>query len=125
MWRGAREVTSMRVRSIIGSAAVLATIPIAMVVAGPAAAAAGPREVAAAPATLELADDRDMDARVTRVGEAYRTATDLLYTTGHRQWRTVIRHPGAAYVKVHFARLRVAAGDHVTVTDPAGREVHT
>src|SRR5688500_17529997 len=36
-----------------------------------------------------------------------------------------ISHPGAAYVKVHFAALRLAPGDYVTVADPARREVHT
>ncbi|GGS29306.1 proprotein convertase P-domain-containing protein [Actinokineospora fastidiosa] len=39
--------------------------------------------------------------------------------------RTVVRHPGATYVKVHFAELRLAPGDYITVASPDGREVHT
>ncbi|GIJ47861.1 hypothetical protein Val02_47470 [Virgisporangium aliadipatigenens] len=49
--------------------------------------------------------------------------TDL--TLDAKQTRVVISHPGAPYVKVHFHALRLAPGDHVTVADPTGREVHT
>ncbi|GGJ87057.1 hypothetical protein GCM10010123_15820 [Pilimelia anulata] len=38
---------------------------------------------------------------------------------------TVLRFPGATYVKIHLAALRLAPGDRLTVADPAGREVHT
>ncbi|MGN9809350.1 hypothetical protein ACTMSW_08330 [Micromonospora sp. BQ11] len=40
-----------------------------------------------------------------------------------RNGRTqIIRHPGATYVKVHFSALRLAHGEHVTVSSPDGRE---
>jgi lysyl endopeptidase len=36
-----------------------------------------------------------------------------------------LHHPGADYVKVHFARLSMLPGDKLTVADPSGRESHT
>lgn len=54
-------------------------------------------------------------------GEERTVATAVRYS----RTRTEIRHPGAAYVKVHFTSLRLAAGDYITVGDPAGVEVHT
>ncbi|WBB81613.1 serine protease [Micromonospora sp. WMMD882] len=59
---------------------------------------------------------------VTTVGELRTVDGALSYA---RDGRTqVIRHPGATYVKVHFSSLRLAPGDHVTVSSPDGRESH-
>ncbi|SCL14509.1 Trypsin-like peptidase domain-containing protein [Micromonospora nigra] len=57
---------------------------------------------------------------VTTVGEL-RTVNGVLSHApdGRKQ---VIRHPGAAYVKVHFSSLRLAHGDYVTVASADGRE---
>ncbi|WP_225987030.1 trypsin-like serine peptidase [Streptomyces spectabilis] len=52
-------------------------------------------------------------------------AVDLRLGSPGSPARQEIRHPGAAYVKVHFARVALAPGDRLTVSDPAGREVHT
>lgn len=45
----------------------------------------------------------------------YRPAADRSVT---------FRYPGADYVKVHLRRLALLPGDYLTVSDPAGREVH-
>lgn len=93
-------------------AAPAATVP-AVAPAPPTAAAA----VAATPAPAAPA--------ATPAGTA--TATDLTLrygATGH-SWRTEIRSPGSSYVKVHFAALKLVAGDRVTVASPDRREVHT
>jgi lysyl endopeptidase len=37
--------------------------------------------------------------------------------------RRIFRYPGASYVKVHFSRLVLLPGDHVTVADPAGQDI--
>jgi hypothetical protein len=65
------------------------------------------------------------DARVRRVGESRPVDARLPYASGGRSARTEIRQPGAAYIKVHFAELRLARGDYVTVADPAGTQVYT
>jgi hypothetical protein len=44
------------------------------------------------------------------------------YRGGDRS--VTLHHPGAEYVKVHFSRLLLLPGDHVTVADPDGTEVH-
>lgn len=59
---------------------------------------------------------------VTTVGELRTVDGALSYA---RDGRTqIIRHPGAAYVKVHFSSLRLGRGDYVTVSSPDGRESH-
>ncbi|QGN48143.1 trypsin-like serine peptidase [Micromonospora sp. WMMD558] len=57
---------------------------------------------------------------VTTVGELRTVDGSLSYARAGR--RQIIRHPGAAYVKVHFSSLRLAHGDYVTVSSPDGRE---
>lgn len=57
---------------------------------------------------------------VTTVGELRTVDGSLSYARGGRT--QIIRHPGAAYVKVHFSSLRLADGDHVTVSSPDGEE---
>ncbi len=59
---------------------------------------------------------------VTQVGEELPAGASVDYTGPDRR---EIRQPGATYIKVHFSSLRLAAGDYVTVADPARREVHT
>ncbi|MFI2026407.1 trypsin-like serine peptidase [Streptomyces buecherae] len=49
----------------------------------------------------------------------------LRYGDAGRSWSTEIRSPGASYVKVHFASLKLAGDDRVTVASPDRREVHT
>ncbi|MGH3648562.1 MAG: proprotein convertase P-domain-containing protein [Micromonosporaceae bacterium] len=55
---------------------------------------------------------------VTTGGELRTVASSLTYA-GRRQ---VLRHPGATYVKMHFASLRLRAGEYVTVSNPDGTE---
>ncbi|MEJ3743042.1 serine protease [Actinomycetes bacterium KLBMP 9797] len=46
----------------------------------------------------------------------------LGYLDGERTM--TLHYPGAEYVKPHFDRLVLLPGDHLTVSDPAGEEVH-
>ncbi|MFH9068654.1 trypsin-like serine peptidase [Streptomyces alboflavus] len=95
-------------RRIIVAAALVATtllVPVAPTAAGD----ASPPRAEAAP--------------IPTVGEE--KAVDLVLGSSGNPARQQIRHPGAAYVKVHFARLDLAPGDYVTVADPDRREVHT
>ena len=57
---------------------------------------------------------------VTTVGELRTVDAPLTHTGDGRT--QIIRHPGAAYVKVHFSSLRLAHGDYVTVSSPDGSE---
>ncbi|GAA4730566.1 hypothetical protein Prum_045950 [Phytohabitans rumicis] len=38
--------------------------------------------------------------------------------------RMTLHYPGATYVKPHFSRVLLLPGDYLTVSDPAGTEVH-
>ncbi|MFD9903471.1 trypsin-like serine peptidase [Streptomyces sp. NPDC059063] len=88
------------------------------------ALAASAALVPAVPTTAgEAAPPAAEPAPIPTVGEE--KAVDLRLGSPGSPVRRVIRHPGAQYVKVHFARLALAAGDSLTVSDPAGREVHT
>ncbi|MCK8678313.1 trypsin-like serine peptidase [Streptomyces lichenis] len=49
----------------------------------------------------------------------------IAYGASGRSWRTEIRSPGSSYVKVHFASLKLAGDDYVSVSSPDGREKHT
>ena len=57
---------------------------------------------------------------VTTVGELRTITSSLSYAQDGRT--QIISHPGAAYIKVHFSSLRLAPGDHVTVSSPDGQE---
>lgn len=59
---------------------------------------------------------------VTTVGELRTVDGSLGY--GQDDRTQVIRHPGAAYVKVHFSSLRLARGDYITVSSQDGLESH-
>ncbi|WP_257902276.1 trypsin-like serine peptidase [Saccharothrix obliqua] len=63
--------------------------------------------------------------QVAKAGEVKAADAVLRYAADGRSWRVVLREPGSSYVKVHFAALKLVPGDRVTVSDPAGREVHT
>ncbi|OLF09050.1 hypothetical protein BLA60_20920 [Actinophytocola xinjiangensis] len=58
----------------------------------------------------------------TKVGDEIAVSQALGYASADQQ---TISHPGATYIKVHFASMRLAPGDYVTVASPDGREVHT
>ncbi|WP_343041847.1 trypsin-like serine peptidase [Streptomyces typhae] len=89
-----------------------------------AALAAAATLVPAAPTSAGgAAPPRAEASPVPAVGEE--RAVDVTLGSAGDQTRHEIRHPGAAYVKVHLARLSLAPGDRLTVADPAGREVHT
>jgi lysyl endopeptidase len=96
----------------------------AMLLAMPAAiASAGPVQ-AAGPSTVQVSTvEEQLDARVTRVGEV--VATDVRLAGTSRSNAVSVGQPGATYVKVHFAKLRLPAGDYVTVADPQRRQVYT
>ncbi|GLZ42688.1 trypsin-like peptidase domain-containing protein [Actinokineospora sp. NBRC 105648] len=73
--------------------------------------------VAAAPAPR--------DSRVVQTGVAQSATRSIQYGNTGKSWRTEIHEAGAAYVKVHFAPLRLVGDDYVTVSSPDGREVYT
>ncbi|WP_253886840.1 S1 family peptidase [Actinokineospora diospyrosa] len=62
---------------------------------------------------------------VTRTGASESANTAIRYGNTGNSWRTEVKAPGATYVKVHFAPLKLVAGDYVTVASPDGREVYT
>ncbi|WP_067457774.1 trypsin-like serine peptidase [Actinomadura macra] len=107
----------LRPRILSIAAALLAA---ASVLPGPTAQATGPRSPSAAKAVPPAAGTRP-----TVAGEEKASGAALRYApTGHSS-RVVIREPGATYIKVHFASLKLVPGDRVTVADPTRREVHT
>ncbi|MEV0606655.1 serine protease [Polymorphospora rubra] len=57
-----------------------------------------------------------------RIGTLKPVERVLGYLDGERS--TTLHYPGADYVKVHFDRLLMLPGDHVTVASPDGTEVH-
>ncbi|HCU51628.1 MAG TPA: hypothetical protein DGG94_17815, partial [Micromonosporaceae bacterium] len=73
--------------------------------------------------TTPAAAEPERGPHVRQIGEERATSINL----GHpsRSGTVEVRYPGATYIKVHFASLRLAPGDYVTVTDPTGREVYT
>lgn len=105
-------------------------IPLAAVVSSPTAAASGPGTAAPDPATAPVTSGPattapERNPQVRQIGEEVRTSVSL-GRTGLSSSRTAeIRFPGAAYIKVHFASVRLAPGDYLTVADPTGRERHT
>jgi V8-like Glu-specific endopeptidase len=90
-------------------------IAVALALAVPAGAAAPAAAAAPAPEQAPL---------VRQIGEERATSFDL-GATGSGSRAAEVRYPGATYIKVHFASLRLAPGEYVTVADPAGRLVHT
>jgi len=99
---------------VLALAAMLLAVPAAIAIAGPVQAAGGTSIV-----------DEQLGAGVTRAGELIQTSLRLGYPATGRTagpTRVEISQPGAAYIKVHFAQLRVAPGDYVTVADPQGRQ---
>ncbi len=75
--------------------------------------------------TPAQAEQPDSTQHVTKVGEEKTSGATLRYAPTGRSWQVVLTEPGSSYVKVHFASLKLAPGDRVTVADPTGREVHT
>ncbi|MEU7004419.1 serine protease [Nonomuraea sp. NPDC046570] len=97
--------------AIVALAAILATsLP---------AAAAVPQQQETTALAQQQADP------VTPAGEQQAADLTLRYGAAGRQWSTEIRRPGSSYVKVHFAALKLAPGDYVTVAAPDRREIHT
>jgi hypothetical protein len=90
---------------------------------GPATDVAEPRAEAAAPAGPARRSNPSRDAvGREQVGALERVERILGYAAGERS--TTFRYPRASYVKVHFSRLLLLPGDHLTVADPSGTEVH-
>jgi len=73
------------------------------VAADPAPADQGPRKIGV---------EKRVDVTLSTPGAAS--------TAGH-----VVHEPGATYIKVHFSHFSLAPNDFVTVSNPAGTEVHT
>jgi lysyl endopeptidase len=80
----------------------------------------------AAPPTPEHVQDRRLESTEAppsgrqRIGTLHRVDELLGYQAGPA--RQELSYPGASYVKVHFERIAVPAGDYVTVSNPAGTE---
>lgn len=104
-------------RSALAALAVLLAAPIGALTASPANSAPSldSAEVVGRP-TVDESDFRGAPAGEEEV-------VDLALTYGSP--RIEITRPGATYIKVHFTALRLVPGDHVTVSDPTGRETHT
>ncbi|GGJ76062.1 hypothetical protein GCM10010123_02560 [Pilimelia anulata] len=96
--------------------AVLATALAIPLVATAAHAESRGADLAATPLDPGTATVTETGGERTAVEEA--TDTTLRYTAG----RTVLSHPGASSVKVHINTLRLAPGDRLVVSDPAGTE---
>ncbi|MDY6991175.1 MAG: cohesin domain-containing protein [Pseudomonadota bacterium] len=64
------------------------------------------------------------DSHPLAMGTIERTEKQIEYLT-ESSWSQTIHVPDAAYIKVHFQKLDVLAGDYVTVSDPEEREVYT
>lgn len=76
----------------------------------------------AAPAPASAEQQQDARPTATKVGDEISVDKAMSYAGTGSQ---TISHPGATYVKVHFASMRLAKGDYVTVASPDGSEVHT
>ncbi|MEU8655911.1 trypsin-like peptidase domain-containing protein [Actinoplanes philippinensis] len=80
----------------------------------------------AAPPTPRHVQDRRWESTEApasgreRVGTLHRVDEEVGYPSG--PVRQELSYPGASYVKVHFERIAVPAGDYVTVSNPAGTE---
>jgi lysyl endopeptidase len=80
----------------------------------------------AAPPIPEHVQDRRLESTDApasgreRIGTLHRVDELLGYQAGPA--RHELSYPGASYVKVHFERIAVPAGDYVTVSNPAGTE---
>ncbi|WP_051386277.1 S1 family peptidase [Actinokineospora inagensis] len=64
-------------------------------------------------------------AGVSRTGAQVPSSTALEYGNNGNSWSTTITVPGATYVKVHFAPLKLVGDDYLTVSSPSGRETYT
>jgi hypothetical protein len=94
-------------------------------------AAPGGTAAAGKTATAEADDAPQRQALTESAGTAGTTgrqkvgellAVDTLLGTLRGSREETFRYPGASYVKVHFSRMMLLPGDHVTVSDPAGAE---
>jgi V8-like Glu-specific endopeptidase len=103
----------------LAALAALLAAPLAVASAGPAAAA--PTDLSAASVDVGQPTVDESDFAGTPAGEE--RVTDL--AVRYSRPVATLHHAGAAYIKVHFTALRLAPGDHVTVADPSGREIHT
>jgi len=65
------------------------------------------------------------EPQLEQVGAEQSTAISVGYSVSSNTTAQTVRHPGATYVKVHFGKLALAAGDYVTVSDPSGAETYT
>jgi lysyl endopeptidase len=83
---------------------------------------AAPIVADAAPAGASPPGDRPA---VRQIGEERAAAISLGGQARSGSRSVEVRYPGATYIKVHFASLRMASSDYVTVSDPAGRELYT
>lgn len=72
--------------------------------------------------TVSAAAEPMFGPQVRQIGEERATSISLGAGRGST---AEVRYPGATYIKVHFASVRLAPGDYVTVADPTRREVHT
>ncbi|MGH8878167.1 MAG: trypsin-like serine peptidase [Stackebrandtia sp.] len=102
----------MKVKSLLATSAVLALAGAAVVTSSGIATAEPDDGAAPLP-----------EPSVEKVGEHVDTKKDLTYADDDGT-RTVT-HPGATYIKVHFASLDLAPGDRLTVESPSGAEKHT
>lgn len=99
------------------SAALVAGVLVALGASGVATSATGP-EVDLAPGRWQAPAPGP-----TRVGTVERVEAVLGFRAAADRSVT-FHYPGARYVKVHLRRLVLPPGDYLTVSDPAGREVH-
>jgi len=102
---------------------ILLTLAVAALAGGALTSVASASEsTSAAPAKAASTVAAPAKQSATKVGDEIALSQTLSYSSADQQ---TISHPGATYVKVHFASMRLAPGDYVTVASPDGREVHT
>lgn len=91
------------------------------------AAAAAIAATALAAAGTAAADPTDPTALPEPAAEKVGELVDTNQTLDYRDadGARTISHPGATYIKVSFASLDLAPGDHLTVASPDGAEKHT
>lgn len=104
------------------NAALIAGVLVAMAAAGVASSATRPAPGGEVARQLAPESWQDGQTGRERVGTVESVRAVLGYLAGDRS--ATFTYPGAEYVKVHLDRASLLPGDYLTVSDPAGVEVH-
>ncbi|HEY8471084.1 MAG TPA: trypsin-like peptidase domain-containing protein [Natronosporangium sp.] len=111
---------TVRIALVVGVLAAGSVVGVAAGVELPGESAAPAVEPGTGPAVEPGAGP--IPAAPERVGTVEPVSAVLGYLGADR--RATFHYPGAEYVKLHVGRFQLLPGDYLTVSDPAGREVH-